>query len=177
MLSFQKFCKRCDTETDRYKDGRCKPCTQEKNNKWSKANREKVNARSRRWNEKNSDLKRDINARYREKNQSLINEKRRQKRIANPSEERVKAAKRRAPGNSLPKDIVAILLIKQGYKCACCEASLLDGYHLDHMMPISKGGLNTIDNVHLMAPKCNLQKYTMPFQEFMKKRRGKVVAS
>lgn len=172
MLSFHKFCKKCNVETDRYKDGKCKPCIRAKNNAWALRNRELRNARCREWNAKNAEAKRATNARYREKNKDKINESRRAKRAQNPNLERIKTAKRRAAKGELPKNIVDVLLIKQKWMCVCCGQSLKTGYHLDHIIPISRGGTNTEDNVQLLLPKCNLEKYNLTYQEFLDKRRN-----
>lgn len=49
---------------------------------------------------------------------------------------------------------------RQGGLCACgCRASLLaSGYHADHRIPVSKGGLHTIENLQLLTPHCNRSK-------------------
>lgn len=171
MASAQKFCKSCGVETDRYKDGRCIPCRHRHSAKWEASNRDTVNAKSRRWNAKNADKKRATNARYRTVNQEKINARRKEKRAADPSIERNKSAKRRAAVGKLPKNIVEVLLVKQNGLCACCGLPLAGKYHLDHIIPVAKGGSNTEDNVHLLLPKCNQQKYTLTFEEFLRLRR------
>ena len=51
------------------------------------------------------------------------------------------------------------LLEKQNYKCAYCGVDLnVTGKHLDHIIPISRGGLHTANNVHWTCPKCNTSK-------------------
>jgi 5-methylcytosine-specific restriction endonuclease McrA len=173
MLSCLKFCKKCNIETDRYKDGTCKPCVRAKNNAWAVRNREACNARCRQWNTENAEAKRATNARYREKNKDLINARRKAKRVLDSSLEKNKSAKRRSALGVLPKNIISTLLEKQQSRCTCCGASLLPGYHLDHIIPISRGGTNTADNVQLLTPVCNLQKYNLTFDEFLAKRRNK----
>jgi 5-methylcytosine-specific restriction endonuclease McrA len=88
--------------------------------------------------------------------------------------EKVKAAVRRgrkltAPGK-LSKGIVDSLLVKQNGCCACCGAFLLGKYHLDHILPLSLGGANSDDNVQLLLPKCNLQKYNSTPEKFLERR-------
>jgi 5-methylcytosine-specific restriction endonuclease McrA len=43
--------------------------------------------------------------------------------------------------------------------CACgCGRSILGGYHIDHIVPIAKGGTSERRNLQLLAPICNLRK-------------------
>ncbi len=169
-----KLCKRCNCETERYTDGRCKPCTRERNAQWSSANKDSTNARSRIWNAANAEKKRANNAAYRLANQAAINLRRKLKRQLDPNIEKVKAAVRRGrklavPGK-LSKGIVESLLAKQNGCCACCGLPLLGKYHLDHILPLSLGGANSDDNVQLLLPKCNLQKYNSPPEKFLARR-------
>lgn len=78
----------------------------------------------------------------------------RHKRAAYEQNRRAK----KAAGGELPVDIVQRLLELQKGKCACCAKPLKGLYHLDHIMPISRGGENTELNVQLLLPRCNLSK-------------------
>jgi 5-methylcytosine-specific restriction endonuclease McrA len=172
MTSCQKYCKKCNAYTERYTVGTCKICVRAKNNAWAARNRETLNAKCRQWNADNADSKRATNAKYRSANKGLINERRKVKRLLDPSLERNKSAKRRAAKGILPKDIVKRLLVLQQWKCRCCGESLESGYHLDHIIPLSRGGTNSKENVQLLLPKCNQQKYTLTMEEFLIKRRN-----
>ena len=54
----------------------------------------------------------------------------------------------------------------QGGRCASCGVDFrltvtrrcLTGYHIDHIISIAKGGMNTPDNLQLLCPGCNLRK-------------------
>lgn len=50
---------------------------------------------------------------------------------------------------------------KHGYLCRCrpeCEETLLNGYHFDHRIALARGGAHSVDNLRVMAPRCNLIK-------------------
>lgn len=170
----QKFCKRCNCESTRYADGRCITCTLARNAEWAKQNSDKKNKISRKWNELNRHQKREINAIYRTAKNEEIKQKRKLQRKNDPSIERVKSATRKAlklgNGGSLSKNIVQVLLEKQNGLCACCQQPLNGVFHLDHIMPLSLGGKNDDDNVQLLLPRCNLQKFTSTPEEFIARR-------
>ena len=50
------------------------------------------------------------------------------------------------------------LLVAQDYKCNKCGCDISEEKHLDHHVPLSKGGTHSIDNVVWLCPTCNLTK-------------------
>lgn len=51
------------------------------------------------------------------------------------------------------------MLERQRWLCACgCGRSLYLGYHIDHVVPIARGGAHELANLQLLAPICNLRK-------------------
>lgn len=59
----------------------------------------------------------------------------------------------------------------QDWLCAYCETPLFGEYHVDHMLPLSRGGSNRWDNLALTCPECNLRKHIMTAEEYMNTRR------
>lgn len=51
-----------------------------------------------------------------------------------------------------------ILAEKTKWKCAICGCDLEDGWHADHVVPVSYGGITNIDNGQALCPACNLKK-------------------
>lgn len=64
--------------------------------------------------------------------------------------------------NTITKTSLALLLSKQNDKCYYCgthlDFNIKFSVHLDHYIPISKGGAHSIDNVVFSCKMCNLKK-------------------
>ena len=56
------------------------------------------------------------------------------------------------------RDIIVDFLIKRdGLICGICKDSLEGSkFHIDHIQPVALGGLDTMENVQLTHPKCNI---------------------
>ena len=79
-------------------------------------------------------------------------------------------AKQKAGGKHSGKDI-SDLRRRQKNKCAhdWCRADLSDGYHVDHIKPISKGGTSDRKNIQLLCPICNHKKSDIDPIEFARR--------
>jgi 5-methylcytosine-specific restriction endonuclease McrA len=81
---------------------------------------------------------------------------------ANPQIGRIRSLNRRArlSGGRVTASEVAALLKEQNYVCACgCGKDIKGEFHRDHIIPLVRGGENTIQNIQLLAPRCNLRKH------------------
>lgn len=82
-------------------------------------------------------------------------------RKANPEVARNHVRNRRAKlrdGGVLSKDIEKTLMAAQDGKCAICRRCILEKFHLDHIIPVARGGRNEDDNAQLLCPPCNQSK-------------------
>lgn len=68
-----------------------------------------------------------------------------------------RARKRLAPGSFTETEIF-ILYRDQDGKCARCHECLPPNFHRDHIVPLSRGGSNYINNIQLLCPSCNCRK-------------------
>jgi 5-methylcytosine-specific restriction endonuclease McrA len=72
----------------------------------------------------------------------------------------VRAARRRerVVGSYGAGDVVQLYRL-QGGRCVMCGRDLrVTGYHVDHVVPLARGGLNVKENLQLLCPKDNLRK-------------------
>lgn len=68
-----------------------------------------------------------------------------------------KATKAGAGGTHTGNDVSDIYRLQKG-KCAYCKVGLFDKYHVDHIVPLAKGGTNGRRNLQLTCEPCNLHK-------------------
>lgn len=150
----------------------------EQKREYYEANREKVAERNRKHYEANREKELEYQRKYREANREKIAERDRKWHKANPEKRKAhhhnRKAKIKGNGGKLSSDIVQKIMILQKGKCACCGASLENGYHLDHVMPLALGGTNTDDNVQLLTPKCNMSKGAKHPVDYMRSK-GKLI--
>jgi 5-methylcytosine-specific restriction endonuclease McrA len=98
----------------------------------------------------------------------------RQKQRKNPlaaavREQRRRARMREAVGNFTVADIVGIRKLQRD-RCACCQAFLKGKGHIDHIVPLSRGGSNERRNLQILCRPCNLSKSCRDPIEFMQSR-------
>lgn len=77
--------------------------------------------------------------------------------IARQAKHRRRARKHDAIGSHTSTDI-DILYINQHGLCAYCSTPLHGKYHVDHIVPLSRGGTDYAENLTLTCPRCNLSK-------------------
>lgn len=68
-----------------------------------------------------------------------------------------RARKLNAPGSHNANDILAQLK-RQKNRCYYCGGKLVDKYHVDHIVPLSRGGSDDPENLVATCPRCNLSK-------------------
>lgn len=73
----------------------------------------------------------------------------------------------------VPRGTVWRLRVTQGDACTYCGAAI-PPYHLEHKLPVSRGGTNAESNLHLTCPRCNLRKSDLTHEEFLVSKRRRV---
>lgn len=155
-----------------------------KRSEWRSANLEKARASARKWAQNNKEKMRLCGRtkeqdRERAKLRRMLNPEairkiaRRswKKNIeANRARRKANTARRRAaPGCFTKEDVISIRAAQKG-KCAICRVSLGRSYHVDHIVPIAKGGTHNRRNLQLLCAPCNIAKGAKVPEEFMRTR-------
>jgi 5-methylcytosine-specific restriction endonuclease McrA len=75
------------------------------------------------------------------------------------------AIKKKAEGIHTDQDIAQILK-NQNFLCNSCSV-FLESYHVDHIIPLSRGGSNWPSNLQCLCPTCNLRKGAKTMGEWL----------
>jgi len=170
------------------KDGRrpdCKICRNKVLKKYREENGEKEAQRARAWYKDNTERAKENQRRYYVENRTATLErtrdwyrnnkaqyraKKKEWRRNNKDKAAVYARNRRAKqadvaGVHSDEDIQKIRT-GQRNKCWWCCQPLNGTHHIDHRIPVSRGGTNDISNLVVSCPPCNLRKHTKTPAEF-----------
>jgi 5-methylcytosine-specific restriction endonuclease McrA len=139
--------------------------------KWSKANPEKIRAhsanrvkgnpvkkaaRQAKWLKANKERYRAICAKWAKANREKVN-----------ATEHKRRARKLAAGGSFTGEEIKKMLKNQKGKCVVCKVGITKLYHIDHIMPLARGGHNGITNIQLLCPNCNRKKNAKHPIDFM----------
>lgn len=129
------------------------------------ANKDKERARHSRWRKERPEVRRASMRRflnnhpdYRKKKDAEYSKRPKYIEIRRAASRRRKARKRGAIGTFTTADIRQIYEMQKG-RCWYCQCDISEGYHIDHRIPLSRGGTNWPNNLVLTCPHCNLSKH------------------
>ena len=112
--------------------------------------------------EAQKEVKRLRDAEYKQKHKEQLKEKKKNYYKSDIGKLNQKCAKQRQRarkyGHKTTTNDIRKLLLQAQDKCYWCKSKLNNNYHIDHYVPLSKGGTNEITNLVISCPKCNLEK-------------------
>lgn len=100
--------------------------------------------------------------RYLERNRERVNARNRANAKRNPWAGRAAKARRRAAVRECempvrPTDLRRFAVLQDG-RCFWCDGALGPSPHVDHIIPLARGGTGDVWNVALACPTCNVRK-------------------
>lgn len=134
-----------------------------KNRAYYAANKEHHDAITRAWYEANKEQHKERSRRYRLVHRDHLRERAAAWRAAHPEivrnyTLRYRARKQAAEGTHTAADIRAQYEQQNG-RCYYCGCKVDDSYHVDHVVPLSRGGTNWPDNLVIACRHCNVSKH------------------
>jgi len=64
-----------------------------------------------------------------------------------------------APARHIPQEVKDAVWDRDGGRCVKCRKRGFGAkIHFDHIIPFSKGGSNTVENIEILCQECNLKK-------------------
>jgi 5-methylcytosine-specific restriction endonuclease McrA len=134
--------------------------------KWQKENKARYLATLRRYEKRNPEKVREWNSRSGKKYRSTE----KGKLTSRISRQKRRALQARAVGSYTMQDFYAIFELQKG-KCAHCliKFGKKAKATVDHIVPISRGGMNDRSNLQLLCGKCNSSKGTHDWIDFSQK--------
>lgn len=166
-----KLCRRCSEVKDCrefYVDNSkkdkistyCKQCTIEKSKLWANENKAKRSQIVTKWKNRNIEEYRNYHRGYRMANLNKMSEK----------EARRRCKKR---GNGV--FVITKNELNKLYSTPCYICQSSPSSHLDHIIPLAKGGRHSIGNLAGACASCNLQKGALFLSKFKYKRKQKML--
>jgi len=153
------WCKHCVSEAGKLSRSKHADKAKVRAKKYAVEHREQVNANAREYVKRNPEKRKETMRAYSETHREQEREKKRRWRANNPEKHRAEKERRRAwklnaEGEYTADDIKAQYSRQKG-KCYWCNVKLNNKYHVDHIVPLSRGGSNRPDNIVCACPHCN----------------------
>lgn len=134
--------------------------------KWAAANPDRIKATMDKWREANRDVARTATRKWRAENPGVARAAVDRWIANNPEHVKALKANRRtreleAEGEFTAADIKTLVKRQRG-RCAYhdhCGHSIKTGYHVDHIIPLARGGTNWPRNLQLTCANCNNRKH------------------
>jgi len=164
----------CKANPERHKENKRKwkktEQAREKGRKWYEENRKRIIEKNRKWVKANPELAKEKNRKWREGNLDRAKELTRKWRKENPKKllaynQNRRALKANAAGHATVEQIKSRFQYHEN-RCYYCGDSE-SGLHVEHRIPLSRGGSNWPSNLVPACQSCNFSKHTKTEKEFI----------
>lgn len=186
-----KPCKHGHLSERNTKSGQCYECHRELDRAAYPERSEKQKAYQAAYRAEHRDEARETSRLWREQNRERGYAKIKEWRLANPDKivayrranrelaavySRNRRSRIKGNGGTHTEEDVLAILEKQKFKCAECGKSVKKrtSRHVDHIVPLARGGSNGPTNLQILCSTCNQEKWCIDPLEFAK-RRGRLV--
>ena len=131
--------------------------------KYRLRNKEKVILAIKKWQKANPEKLKACRKRYYAKNPEKVKAGIKKWQKANPEKVRENWLRKRGYGivkKGIINKVITENILKYGsIVCEKCKEKCPDNFHIDHIMPISKGGPNNYNNLQILCAHCNCSKH------------------
>jgi len=159
----QKYCKECGEIASRVR-----------HKLWFRNHTEYDHDRCLKYREQHREELREANRKYRRENPERAHEYYLENAEKYGAYWRERRARINGNGGHHTSDELNALVVTQEYRCFYCNKPFFNGtleakLHIDHKTPLSRGGVDNIENIALACPSCNLSKHDKTADEFMER--------
>lgn len=119
-------------------------------------NRDEIIEKTRQWRLKNPEKQKDATRKWNERNPEA-------KRL---HQNLRRSRERNATGKHTIKQLRE-MMVNQDNKCVYCKCEISNCYHIDHIIPLSRGGGNGIENIQILCIDCNQRKHNKMPEDFL----------
>ena len=78
-----------------------------------------------------------------------------------------RATKKATSDDSVKNKSINEKLLYQQNQCVYCKCDISFEFHIDHIIPLSRNGEHTINNIQLLCPECNRRKNAKTHEEYL----------
>lgn len=151
----------------------CKQCCINKRKQQRANNLDKDQKYMREYRKNNREKCLAYSKKYRDENLDVCRKRARLKAAVyfrkNPDRARENKAARRARESGVKIETVLRrdIFHRTRGRCFYCRSPLLDGWHMDHLIPVVAGGAHEYSNIMPACPLCNMKKSTIPIGDYI----------